>query len=190
MEKRRYTRVCGVASFTITAAIDKCQRKSVNVRPISKHRCKHRRWIPRRIVMRRRVNIRAQPSALTRSIRLPRCIRVSAVLRNAREKGWRGWRGRDVTAGREGAKDRNVERARWETHNVEGEDGRCALWIRYYSPRLLLPTYQPSHPGTHKTRTSYHHTHAFSSQGTRFNGCSCAATSRSAWENGDKSGKV
>lgn len=80
--------------------------------------------------------------------------RVSAVLRNTREKGWHGrWLER---SGRNAepriGKERKIECARWETHNIEREDGRCALWIRHYSPRLLLPTYQPSYPGTRTKR--------------------------------------
>lgn len=34
--------------------------------------------------------------------------------------------------------------ARWETHDIEEGEGSVALWIRHYSPRLLLPTYRSS----------------------------------------------
>lgn len=54
---------------------------------------------------------------------------------------WRcGWRGRGNAEPRVRAKDRGVERARWETHRERA--GGVALWIRHYSPRLLLPTYR------------------------------------------------
>lgn len=82
--------------------------------------------------MRRRVNIRAQPSALTRSIRLRQMnARKCSLTQYARERvaRWleRSGRNAEPRVGKEQEIVASERALRWEMHNTEGEDGRCAL---------------------------------------------------------------